>query len=238
MPNPFPELRERLLRGGVAPRLVRRYLTELTEHFADLTAEEERAGRCRKDAEAAALLRLGSNDDLAKAMLSQPRLRAWSVRAPWAVCAVAPLGLLALARACALLVLWSGWEMFLPAANTPFGAQHVSWLGNAYFQFGRLIYFGAPFAIGWALCVLAARQRLRTWWPAAGMLLVACIACIQRVDANRAAISGLGHIHIGFVVGPSLQGMTETGTHAAAIFALTLLPYLVWRWHHARSPVA
>ena len=36
------ELRERLLRAGVAPRHVRRYLTELREHWADLTAEEGR----------------------------------------------------------------------------------------------------------------------------------------------------------------------------------------------------
>ncbi len=31
------ELRERLLRAGVAPRHVRRYLIELREHWADLT---------------------------------------------------------------------------------------------------------------------------------------------------------------------------------------------------------
>jgi len=52
------ELRERLLRAGVAPRHVRRYMTELHEHWSDLTAEEERAGRNRADAEAHALARL------------------------------------------------------------------------------------------------------------------------------------------------------------------------------------
>ena len=31
-PTQFPELRERLLRAGIAPRHVRRYLTELTDH--------------------------------------------------------------------------------------------------------------------------------------------------------------------------------------------------------------
>jgi hypothetical protein len=41
----FDELRERLLRAGVAPRHVRRYLRELSEHLADLRAEEERAGK-------------------------------------------------------------------------------------------------------------------------------------------------------------------------------------------------
>ena len=39
-PELFPELRERLLRAGVAPRHVRRYLNELGDHFTDLRAEE------------------------------------------------------------------------------------------------------------------------------------------------------------------------------------------------------
>ena len=65
MPKPFHELRERLLRAGMAPRHVRRYLSELADHLADLKAEEERAGLNRTDAETAALARLGGIDDLA-----------------------------------------------------------------------------------------------------------------------------------------------------------------------------
>ena len=58
----FHELRERLLRDGVAPRHVRRYLGELTDHFADLTAEEQQAGRNLAEAKSAALERLGKTD--------------------------------------------------------------------------------------------------------------------------------------------------------------------------------
>jgi hypothetical protein len=235
VPNLFPELRERLLRAGVAPRHVRRYMTELAEHLADLTAEEERAGRGQREAETAARQRLGTEGELAAAMLSQPRLRAWSARVPWAVCGLAPLGILALARGVALLILWSGWQMFLPDAVTPFGPHHLSWLGNAYFQLGRMIYFFAPFAIGWALCVLAARQRLRAWWPVVGMLDVACVAAVQNIDANRTAILGFGHIHIGFALGPTPQAATENLIHAAVFFTVALLPYLAWRWHEAHS---
>jgi hypothetical protein len=39
MPKPFDELRERLLRAGIAPRYVRRYLSELADHLADISAE-------------------------------------------------------------------------------------------------------------------------------------------------------------------------------------------------------
>src|SRR5436853_7404247 len=97
MAKPFHELRERLLRAGVAPRHVRRYLKELADHLTDLRAEEERAGRSRADAEAAALVRLGSMNDLAKAMIEQRQFQSWSARVPWAVFACAPIFVLAMA---------------------------------------------------------------------------------------------------------------------------------------------
>jgi len=82
MAKPLNELRECLLRAGVAPRHVRRYLTEFADHFADLRADEERAGRSHVDAESAALARLGRIDDLAKAMIEQRQFQSWGAQAP------------------------------------------------------------------------------------------------------------------------------------------------------------
>src|SRR5580658_5648263 len=135
----FSELRERLLRAGVAPRHVRRYLTELGEHLADLTAEEERAGRSRAEAESAALIRLGSMDDLAKAMTGQRQFQSWSVRAPWATFGLAPIFFLAGAWFIALLVLWFGWKMFLPGSDTPFVPAPDD-VANLYFQVDRAFF--------------------------------------------------------------------------------------------------
>src|SRR6266704_5983047 len=104
MAKPFHEPRERLLRAGVAPRHVRRYLKELADHLADLRTEEERAGRGRAEAEAAALVRLGSMNDLAKAMIEQRQFQSWSVRAPWAAFGFAPLSVLSLAYFVACLI--------------------------------------------------------------------------------------------------------------------------------------
>ena len=135
MAKQFHELRERLLRAGVAPRHVRRYLNELADHFADLTAEEERAGRGRAEAESAALVRLGGVDDLAKAMIEQRQFQSWCVRAPWAMFGLGPLFLLAAAWFIALFILWSGWNIFLPGADTPFGAGAVPYeLGGSLFS--------------------------------------------------------------------------------------------------------
>ena len=76
MPQPrFERLSERLLKAGIAPRHVRRYARELSDHFDDLVREEKESGAGRELAETRALSRLGNEDDLAEAMLSRPELR-------------------------------------------------------------------------------------------------------------------------------------------------------------------
>jgi hypothetical protein len=239
MAKPFYELRERLLRAGVAPRHVRRYLTELTDHLADLRAEEKHAGRSRADAEAAALARLGNMEDLARAMLEKRQLQSWSSRAPWAIFGIAPVSMLAGAWFVALFILWSGWQIFMPGAETPFGtrlAGPVYGFENVYFQVGRMIYFGAPFVIGWGFCAIAARQRLQAVWPVLGLIVLACIAGTAQVQASRpAGPGGTPHVGVGFAIWPSHQGLSDSLVHVLVILSITLLPYLVWRIQRARS---
>jgi hypothetical protein len=234
MAKPFDELRERLLRGGVAPRHVRRYLSELGDHLADLTAEGECAGHNREDAESAALVRLGRMDDLASAMIAQRQYQSWCVRAPWAVLGLAPLFGLAGAWFIALFILWSGWTIFLPAADSPFIRIHG--FAIFYFGVGRMIYFGAPLLIGWGVGLIAARQRLQTSWPVAGLVLIALMGGTAQVNASRTAVaSGVGHISMGFALGSSVQGIAGSLVHALVILSLTVLPYLAWRLRSDRA---
>ena len=81
----FDDLRETLLVGGIAPRHVRRYLRELSEHLDDLTAQQRVAGYDGEDAAIRARARLGGDEELAAAMLAQKQFRSWAARAPWAV---------------------------------------------------------------------------------------------------------------------------------------------------------
>ena len=210
----FPDLQERLLRAGVAPRHVRRYVAELNDHLADLTVEAECAGLSRKDAEAVAVSRLGSEDELAAAMLGRPELRSWSARAPWAVFGLGALGSLAAAYAVALSILWSGWRMFLPESATPF-VRLEGW-AVPYFGMGRLIYYGAPVFVGWALGVIAARQRVRAVWPVAGIAL-ACLA------------GAMAQVRVGAVGSVGLAIAPVSVTYLAGLMVLAALPYLVWR---------
>ncbi len=236
MAKPFSELRERLLKAGIAPRHIRRYLGELSEHLADLKAEEIDAGRNRTDAEATAFLRLGTTDELAKAMIDQRQFQAWSARAPWAIFGLAPILLLSGAWFVALFILWSGWQMFLPEAETPFGGGPHYGSVNIYFQLGRMIYFFAPFVIGWAIGLLAIRQRLKAVWPSIGLVLLAYFAGTAHVHANRKEVlNGVGHISIGFGFGPSGQSISQGLAHILVILAVTALPCIIWRLRQAHS---
>ena len=236
MAKSFNELRERLLREGVAPRHVRRYLRELADHLADLTAEEERAGRSRVDAESAALLRLGGIENLSRAMTEQRQFQSWSARAPWAMFGCVPLCVLAGIYFVALLILWTGWQIFLPGADTPFGARgagphRIFELANVYFQFGRMLYFGAPLFVGWGIALIAARQRFNAVWPVTGLVMIALIGCAARVHAIRPSVpGGVGHVSMGFGLGPSLEGSL---LYALVILSVTVLPYLIWRLQKA-----
>jgi hypothetical protein len=234
MAKPFNELRERLLRAGVAPRHVRRYLTELADHLADLRAEEERAGRSRADAESAALVRLGGMDDLAKAMIEQRQFQSWCVRAPWAMFGLAPLFLLAGAYFVACSILWSGWKIFLPGSNTPF--VRIDGFAIFYFGVGRLVYHGAPILIGWGIGLISARQRLKAVWPTVGLVLGALVGGTAQVHASPPAVpGGVGHISMDFALGPSVQGISHGLFHALVILSLTVLPSLIWRLQKAHS---
>ena len=225
MAKPFHELRERLLQAGVAPRHVRRYLSELTDHLADLTIEEQRAGRSSPDAQSAALNRLGRMDELARAMMKRRHVQAWSVRAPWAAFGVAPIVLMAAAYFIALFILWSGWKLLLPATDSPF--VRVDGFSMFYFGVGRLIYYGAPILIGWGIVIIAARQRLRVLWPTLSLLLIAWIGGTARVRASRSEVAGgIEHISMHFSLAPSM--------YAAVILSLTVLPLLIWRLQKSR----
>lgn len=229
MPKPFHELRERLLRAGIAPRHVRRYLCELADHLTDLTLEEEQAGRSREDAEAAALARLGSMDDLARAMTGRRQFQSWCSRAPWACFGIVPVFILASAWCFALFILWSGWRIFLPGTETPFVPIHG--LEIFYFGVGKLTYVTAPILIGWGIGVITARQRLKVVWPAIGFVVIALIGGTAQVHAGRVS-GGAEHVGMGFALGPSLQGSI---LNCLMLLLLSMLPYLIWRLLTSRS---
>ena len=229
----FPALRERLLRAGIAPRHVRRYLSELTDHLADLTAEERTRGLSPSDARAAALARLGTTDTLAEAMTSQPRFQSLSARAPWAVFSLTPLVLLAAVWFVSLCLLRLGWHIFLPGAVTPFGHGPLHFFDpqNIYFQLNRSLYLGAPILVGWCMVLIAARQRLNSLWPIVSLATLTVLAATSHVQANREAVpTGLGHIRVDFALRPAAQN-----EYALVVLLFALAPYVLWKLQSHRT---
>ncbi len=83
MPNPdFDELRDRLLRSGVAPRHVIRAISELRDHFEDIESEATEHGVPRKAAMVQASKRIGAIESIAQQYLSKPELKCWVYRHP------------------------------------------------------------------------------------------------------------------------------------------------------------
>ena len=169
--------------------------------------------------------------------MEQSRFQSWCVRAPWAMFGLAPVALLAAAYLVACFILWSGWKIFLPGADTPFGGR-IDGLAMPYFQLGRLIYFSAPIVIGWAIAVTAGRLRLKAVWPAVGWILIALIGGTAQVHASRTVTGGFGHIRMDFALGTFDHSIPDGLVHALVILSLTVLPYLVWRLLNARRALS
>ena len=160
-------------------------------------------------------------------------------RAPGAVFTVAPVSLLAVAYFVACLILWIGWKVFLPEADSPFGGGPRHGVSNVYFQLGKYFYGSAPILVGWVIAILAARQRAKVVWPWIGFLLLAWIGSSARIQAGGAAVPhGLGHICMNFTVWPFAQSANGSALHALVIFSLSGMPYLLWRFRSRRIMVS
>jgi hypothetical protein len=172
-------LRDKLLRAGVAPRHVSRYLDELSEHLEDLVAAEERAGHERESAQQLALARLGEPDDLAKAMIAKKRFRSWTSRAPWAVFLLAPF----LVVVCGLIL--TGLLMVSLARTVqPTYVLVADWYGSFIALIAGFNECVLPLLLGWAMTTVAVKQRMRPMWPILGFLMVAILCGSQSYQIN------------------------------------------------------
>ena len=169
--------------------------------------------------------------------MEQSRFQSLCIRAPWAMFSFGPVLFLAAAYAVACLILWSGWKMFLPGADTPF--VPVDGPAIIYFQAGRLLYFAAPVLVGWAIALIAGRLRVNAVWPTVGWILIALIGGTIQVHTGRPAVpGGAGHVSIGFSLGASAQAIPDGLLHALVYLSLTALPYLFWRFLNARRALS
>jgi len=220
----FDELRERLLRAGIAPRHVSRYVSELRDHFDDLVREESASGTSRSVAEAKARARLGSDNDLAETMLARPDLRSLTARYPWAVFGLGPVALV-LAALAAILAIEIGVLSLAPAIwPHPTGAERERLvLGVAIWNTAAT--YIAPLAIAVVLSVVGLRQRMPAAWVFAGIAIACVLGAFHQIqftdDGHHGELSFgsafLPPFPMGLIVGGFYRAVV-TATLAAAIY--------------------
>jgi hypothetical protein len=182
----FEDLRSRLLEAGVKARHVTRYMHELSEHLEDLIAKEASAGQPHEMALKTALAKLGPMEELAQVMLAHKQFRSWTHRAPCTVFILGPLIALMLINLATL---------FLPVLVVQLvgpGSEHVpievpGWFTPLYSTVTRFDLYVLPLLCGWALSVLAIRDRLPPVWPIIGFSLIALFCGLQSFNVDWAA---------------------------------------------------
>jgi hypothetical protein len=169
LPAQLESLRERLLRAGVAPRHVQRYLSELRDHYDDALRAELPQQVDVSAARAAAWTRLGTEENLALSVLERPELRCTAARFPALVFGLAPalawIGA-PLALAVVLGLLPEAIRSMLPRSGVIAACYALCFLHT------RLL----PVLLGAFALELAARRRLRRRWPLAGATVVDVLA--------------------------------------------------------------
>ena len=176
-------LREKLLRAGIAPRHVRRYVGELRDHFDDLVREETANGASQGVAEIKARTRLGSDSDLAAVMLARPDLRSLAARYPLAVFGLGPFVMVLAAIVVGLaaeFIIFKAANVLLPHASASV-AQRESFV-FAIAIWNSLATYVAPLAIAAALCIVGLRQHISPTWIFVGIACACFFGAFQEMS--------------------------------------------------------
>jgi hypothetical protein len=223
MPQRFESLRERLLRAGVAPRHVNRYLRELHEHHEDGVRAELEKGAPLAAAQEAAWARLGTEESLAQGMLTRPELRSRAARFPGLIFGLAP-AFTWIGAPIALAAVLS----LLPEANrrtTPPEAAFIDAFHALCFVYTRLL----PVLLGSMALEAAARRRSRAFWPLVGAGAVDVLAgtvTVYSFPGQLGVTSSLLPFLLPFTdtLGPTdVMALGEGLLRAACMLALSLL---------------
>lgn len=171
------ELREHLLRSGIAPATVKRYLGELHDHYEEVVFDLAAAGLSHTAACDIAWRRLGTVDELSASLIADPRFRSIASRAPLAAWVGLPL--LAMISLIALL-----------ASAIVLGVRHG--FPVAELRGGAIILLlVAPVVSGWAISADARRRRANWLWPAAGIAATITLGAATKlqIDVDSIAVA-------------------------------------------------
>lgn len=230
MPDSFDyqSLARTLLRGGIAPRRVRRLVDELRDHVQELRTDAVAEGMTEREAASWASSRLGSEQQVAGEMLARPELRSWSARWPWAIHALLPpflmaalviLVVLAMGPVIELYVLQWKWET--SDAVLPHG-----WFMSAVDGTLATFKYTAPLLLCAAFCWTAVLRISRSPWLIAGIVAAAVLG--GSFDIFMTWGEEQWSMSVNLFLYPPYPNPQVHGFRIAANVLLTLAPYLYW----------
>jgi hypothetical protein len=209
-------LAERLLRGGVGLRHVRRTLRELRDHREDLLQRLMDQGLDEAAATREAQQQLGDQDTLVAQMIARPELRSRARRFAWLLFVVGPLPLV-----CVLGLLSIGIVAGVAQIPHGFSSPHVP--SPIELTVSRaLLQWLVPMAVSLLLCRMAQRRWLSPAWPIRGRALIAPTSSGVSYHVVRSAT---GKPMTWLALGP----YPFNATRLVALFALLCLMYVLLR---------
>ncbi len=227
--QPFENVREQLLKAGIAAGHVNRYVMELREHLADLTAKERGNGADAGQAAARARTLMGSDAQLVQAMLDRSPPRALSVKAPWAVFGLLPV--------VGLFLIIMVTAMGMMRLTVPVRAQLPADMPGGYQALIAAVSLFTSYALGplaAAVCItIALRQRLTSAWVWTGLVLIALFCGLFGFYAPSAP--GMPY-HMAALVYESGHNVNVAGTLALiALRAGVLFVLAAFAWRTLRN---
>jgi hypothetical protein len=222
------ELREQLLRAGVAPRHAARAVLEIAEHLQQFTLDGVGRGVNELDAQAEAHTAIGSNEVLVQRYVVRPELIAWSYRSPVLAFALLPLsGYLMLLIATTLILCGINQHLSGQLHHITIAPQITHWIDLAE----RVIFLWIfPWLTLVSVAVLSYRHRAGLRWPLVGMIVVGVLAALINVGVIFTSGDSPGEVGAG--IGISVQSLPGQLSHAAVLILTAFLP--LWFVRRAR----
>ena len=216
----FSELREELLRAGVAPRKIRRAVLEIESHFQQLVDEEVARGSSDHYARSEAHRLLGSNQTLVQHYAARPEFRAWSRRWPAVWFTLVALAAYLALSISSLAILHTVVEHMSVYLSHVYIAPEVTYRIDLMARIVFLWLFSWFVAIAFA--VLAYRRRVALHWPIAGIVALSILASLINVTVTLTGGPTPGEYGAG--IGFSTRSLPGQMTRAVIIASLVSVP--------------
>src|ERR1700719_2279026 len=216
----FTNLREALLRTGVAGRQLQRALVEIEAHFQQLLDEERGHGHNDQEARIAAHKRLGTNETLVLSYAAHPELRAWSRR--WPVVWFMDLPLISYivisaATLAGIAIIANQMPAYLRTVHLePQTTELIDLTARI------LLLWIFPMSVFATVAVFAYRRRVALLWPLSGIAVTSFFASLLNVTLRFTGGATPGELGGGIGISP--QTWPAQMMRAALLTALAVMP--------------